>query len=223
MNWLNKKCPKCGIPGQENAQFCSQCGTNLSARVENDRQTNTKCPICNTNNLENSRFCVECGTNFDADITQRITVGFVQAIGLGFSNYFNFSGRAIRSEYWWWVLFASLIQLIPIIGGLIGLATVIPTLAITSRRLHDIGKTGWWQLLFVLVIFFTTFATLGFIIFVGFANASGENKDFPIPAALIAVVGVIIVFFVIAGWIVWMARPGQIGPNKYGPDMKHAN
>ncbi|MQF68215.1 DUF805 domain-containing protein [SAR202 cluster bacterium AD-802-K11_MRT_200m] len=89
-------------------------------------------------------------------------VGFIQAISLGFSNYFNFQGRATRAEYWWWALFIviadGLVNFIDsilgtgFIGMLFGLAILIPGLALGARRLHDIGKSGWWLLLWIAIL-----------------------------------------------------------------------
>src|SRR5215813_453221 len=88
-------------------------------------------------------------------------MGFGQAIAAGFSNYFNFKGRSTRSAYWYFTLFmfiASLIagiadvllfhpEYVGPIGGIFSLATIIPSLSVFVRRLHDIGRTGWWLLL----------------------------------------------------------------------------
>jgi len=84
-------------------------------------------------------------------------MNFAQAISSGFSNYVTFSGRAIRSEYWYWVLFIVLGEIVTMIidvalgigfiTGLFGLATVLPSLAVAIRRLHDIDRSGWWILL----------------------------------------------------------------------------
>jgi uncharacterized membrane protein YhaH (DUF805 family) len=81
-------------------------------------------------------------------------MNFGQAISAGFSNYVKFSGRAVRSEYWFWFLFYCVGLLVAeIIDAVLGitvvvilfwLATVLPTLAITIRRLHDLDRTGWW-------------------------------------------------------------------------------
>ena len=91
-------------------------------------------------------------------------ISFIGAIKLGFQRYFDFSGRSTRAEYWWWVLFAVLAAIVltivdnilgtngdgvgaGLITGLWELATLIPGLAVTVRRLHDIDKSGWWILL----------------------------------------------------------------------------
>ena len=91
-----------------------------------------------------------------------------QAITACMSKYFTFSGRAKRSEYWWFYLFtilmgwgASLVgaatfgagdPAASIMSSILSLVFIIPALAAGSRRLHDIGKSGWWQLLVLTII-----------------------------------------------------------------------
>lgn len=95
---------------------------------------------------------------------------FLDAVVAGFSNYANFRGRATRAEYWYFTLFvilgsyASLIIDRGVFGFAMGpqafpitpfytlywLATVVPGLAVSFRRIHDIGRSAWW-LLFVFI------------------------------------------------------------------------
>ncbi|MBV1699716.1 MAG: DUF805 domain-containing protein [Hyphomicrobiales bacterium] len=84
-------------------------------------------------------------------------MGFWPAITSGFSNYVGFSGRASRSEYWYWALFIALAEIatsiidtaldIQLTKSLFGLATFLPSLAVAVRRLHDLDRNGWWILL----------------------------------------------------------------------------
>ncbi len=73
-------------------------------------------------------------------------------------NTFNYKGRARRKEYWYYILIASIIILIGFtldgildtpdtLSGLAGFILFFPSLAVTIRRLHDIGKSGWWYLI----------------------------------------------------------------------------
>ena len=83
------------------------------------------------------------------------------------NNYVGFSGRASRSEYWFWVLFTMIISIVTglmdgfIFGsglgtGLISTITSVvfflPGLAVWVRRLHDVGKSGWWILSSILIL-----------------------------------------------------------------------
>ena len=94
---------------------------------------------------------------------------FSEAIGSGLQNYVNFSGRATPSEYWYWTL---LIVLINVVLGVVDqrlnpgtqmgalswvamvvfFATVLPTLSVSIRRLHDIDRSGWWFLLWLTAV-----------------------------------------------------------------------
>jgi len=82
------------------------------------------------------------------------TKNFWQAIGSFFQNYVVFAGRASRSEFWYSYLFIFLVSILLLIidptealYGLFTLAVALPTLAVSARRLHDINRSGWYQLL----------------------------------------------------------------------------
>lgn len=92
-------------------------------------------------------------------------VGFVDAIKLFFNNYTNFKGRSTRSEYWYAVLFQIAVEIVlyvlllatkaglfSILYMLFGLGTIVPSLAISVRRMHDIGKPWYWILLCLIPI-----------------------------------------------------------------------
>ena len=84
-------------------------------------------------------------------------MNFTQAISSGFAKYVQFGGRACRSEYWYWVLFNVLAQVVTelidnaVIGmsvttAIFSLAVLLPGIAVAARRLHDVDRTGWWLL-----------------------------------------------------------------------------
>ena len=119
-------------------------------------------------------------------------MGFKDAISSGFRNYIGFGGRAARSEYWYWVLFIFLLQILALlidmtlfgfnttgvnpIESIVALATFLPGLAVSVRRLHDIDRSGWWVLL-----------------------------------AFIPVIGWIVLIY-------WACLRGTVGTNRFGPD-----
>lgn len=79
-------------------------------------------------------------------------MNFQESIKMCFSKYADFTGRASRSEYWWFILFIMLggsaaAMIDPLIGGLFTLGTLLPALAAATRRLHDTHRSGWWQLI----------------------------------------------------------------------------
>ncbi|WP_306131771.1 DUF805 domain-containing protein [Roseivivax marinus] len=92
----------------------------------------------------------------DADYTAQS--GFVDAAKKFFGNYATFSGRSNRGEFWFWVLDNLAISLLVsfVLGdtgsSLWSLVTLIPSFALGARRLHDIGRSGWWQLLILLPV-----------------------------------------------------------------------
>ena len=91
-------------------------------------------------------------------------MNFSTAISTCLSKYATFGGRATRSEFWWFYLFTVLLSWGATVvgavlfdggaflGNLISLIFLIPTFAVGSRRLHDIGRSGWWQLLIFTII-----------------------------------------------------------------------
>ena len=128
---------------------------------------------------------------------------FVTAVRTVLGKYATFSGRARRSEYWWWALAQGLVIGIPYVIALVivgvasadpdtvepppaflalsgvvlllALALFLPSLAVTVRRLHDTGRTGWWYLIslvpfggIVLLVFSVLDSTPG-------DNAWGQN------------------------------------------------
>lgn len=74
---------------------------------------------------------------------------FVESVKTCFGKYAEFKGRASRAEYWWFILF---LVLASGVGAALGermqaaamLVSFLPAISVTVRRLHDLGKSGWW-------------------------------------------------------------------------------
>ncbi|MCB1311315.1 MAG: DUF805 domain-containing protein [Sedimentitalea sp.] len=124
-------------------------------------------------------------------------MSFTEAVRTCFSKYVTFSGRARRSELWWFVLFVSVCGLIlsvldsalfgataseagsgevAALSAIFSLATFLPSISVAVRRLHDLDRSGWWYWI-----------------------------------VLIPLIGWIVL-------IVWYATRGTEGPNRFGPD-----
>src|SRR5262245_55656594 len=108
---------------------------------------------------------------------------FDQAVSMAFGRYAEFGGRSSRSEFWYFTLFAMVIEYgatfldvrmgtqfgpngeFGIIGLIVGLGLLLPRLAVAIRRLHDTDHSGWWLILapVALVFFF-------------FDGTPGENR-----------------------------------------------
>ena len=100
------------------------------------------------------------------DISHR-KVSFAQSWVLFFRNYANFSGRSSRSAYWFWFLWSVIITLfteilrasiggelspVDIIDLVWSLGILVPSFALAARRLHDVGRSGWWQLIALTIV-----------------------------------------------------------------------
>ena len=113
----------------------------------------------------------------------------IKSISTCFSKFATFKGRASRKEFWWFFLFTTVFTVMidiwagvgginhsedketyEIISNFIVLILSIPSIAVGARRLHDIGKSGWWQLLM--------FTIIGFIpLVIWWARISEENSN----------------------------------------------
>jgi uncharacterized membrane protein YhaH (DUF805 family) len=92
--------------------------------------------------------------------------------------YADFTGRARRKEYWMFVLIYIIINIVlavlvlDIISMLVGLAMIVPSISVGARRLHDTGRSGWWQLIYLVPL-------IGFIVMIVFlVQDSHETNDY---------------------------------------------
>lgn len=152
-------------------------------------------------------------------------MGFGEAIRTCFGKYVTFQGRAIRSEYWYFVLFAILASIPAAIldaivapsqrngpfSALLSLALFLPSLSVSVRRLHDINRSGWW--IGGLYIYTACAILLAIVVLAGggVTNASGLHA-FLLVLLLAGFVGYAILLLVFA------LLKGTDGPNQYGAD-----
>lgn len=82
-----------------------------------------------------------------------IANNFIDATKDGFTRYADFSGVSTRAQYWYFTLATFILSIIASItfgdlgGNIISLITLIPTIAVAIRRMHDVGKSGWFILI----------------------------------------------------------------------------
>jgi uncharacterized membrane protein YhaH (DUF805 family) len=110
-------------------------------------------------------------------------MNFTEAIQAVFRKYAVFSGRSRRSEYWFWTLFTLIASIVlsiidnvvfgshtfGILQAIFSLVTFVPALAVSIRRLHDVGKSGWWMLIW--------FTIIGIIVLIYWYCKEGTNGD----------------------------------------------
>jgi len=100
---------------------------------------------------------------------------FQESIRVCFSKYADFTGRASRSEYWWFFLFIVLASLgasmiSNVLSVIFSLATLLPSIAAATRRLHDTNRSGWWQLICLVPV-------VGLIVIIVFLAQEGKSED----------------------------------------------
>ncbi len=173
---------------------------------------------------------------------------FTSAIRTCFRKYFTFSGRASRPEYWWFVLFLILGNILAgvidgalfntvttelevtdtsfragaensgPIGTIFALATFIPSIAAGWRRMHDSGRSG-------LYLFYPVIVMIGIATFAGLTGAM-PNADGTFDFSFDSITGIILVIasiiFILSPFLViwWLTRPSQNGANQYGPNPR---
>ena len=108
-------------------------------------------------------------------------MSFAESIQTCFNKYIDFSGRASRSEYWWFALLGFGLSFIPVIGWILRLVILLPSLAVQVRRLHDMNRSAWWLLLLVPPI--TIIGVFVLLIMSIFSGTPGPNRYGPDPLA----------------------------------------
>ena len=149
-----------------------------------------------------------------------------------FRNYINFRGRAQRSEFWWFTLFNFIVSValgllgmalpaLNAVEGLYALAVLLPSLAVTVRRLHDTARPAWWLLIYLAVILVWIIGAIILAVSIGVDDPdlleTTAFQDWPgyttymVVCILLSLAGAV-------AMIVLCAQRGTAGPNRYGAD-----
>lgn len=117
-------------------------------------------------------------------------MSFTDAVKTCFAKYVDFTGRAPRSEFWWWALFTFVVSIvlqfvdgsvlgadpmqgdIQVLSSLWSLAVLLPSIAVAVRRLHDTDRSGWWYLL----VFIPILGWLVLLYFFVLKGTEGQNR-----------------------------------------------
>ena len=161
-------------------------------------------------------------------------MNMVDAVKSVLSQYFGFSGRARRSEYWYWILATFLVAVVIAIielalgisnegsgpiSTIFSLATFFPGLAVTFRRLHDTGRSGWWVGAFYLAIIFFVIVAVAMVL----GGSVSESNTSALAGlgmfSIIFIIGILVYCVVL---LVFLCQDSVTGPNKYGPNPKNA-
>lgn len=142
--------------------------------------------------------------------------------------YATFSGRARRKEYWWYVLFSTLLALVAAVvtiatsgldaaadgnggylQGFVSLALFLPSQAVLVRRLHDVDRSGWWLVGYYLLVILMVVVSVMVV-------AAGDAAQ----TGVIIMLSVLVLAFAVGciTMFVWICSRGTIGDNRFGPD-----
>ena len=167
----------------------------------------------------------------------------ITAVKTCFKKYFDFKGRARRSEFWWFVLFMIIVSsaltflsvLVPAMGYVslaFSLAVLIPEIAALTRRLHDIGRGGWWVLLMFLCILgyygcmayllgpnLDALAEMTDPMELGMEMANAVQSSPAVATTMICCSIGVLIFAILN--IIFAVIDSKWGTNKYGPSPKY--
>ena len=180
---------------------------------------------------------------YQPQVTARPMMDPVEAVKTCLKKFFDFKGRARRSEYWWFVLFVVIVSsafsyaglLLPflsIVGMICSMLLMIPQFAAMTRRLHDTGRSGWWVA--ILAIFYVAALVSMAILLIPYGTQLFETTDSMAQAEMMADAvmsspkvatvmtgsSLLGLLFLIINFI-FTLLDSKWGENKYGPSPKY--
>ena len=167
----------------------------------------------------------------------------VEAVVTCLKKFFDFKGRARRSEFWWFFLFIFIVgsvfgffggflPALTYVGMVCSLVLTIPQLSALTRRLHDTGRSGWWVLLYALAII-AVYGAMIAIFYPVFDQLMGEGDEMMLAgifvdaiqespvAATVMLGGSLLAFVLFIITLIFSIMDSQWGENKYGPSPKY--
>ncbi len=171
-----KICNKCKSVNAQESTVCYFCGAALTDHKPvniNVNVNNTYKPVSNTP----QRVSANPSTQQKETKLQPKEIGIWDAVGICFGKYATFKGRASRPELWYFILFVAVVIMISgcvfeetmlVISVLI---LLLPTLAVISRRLHDVGRSRGWLFLLLIIVFY------GWLALAVICMLPGQQKD----------------------------------------------
>ena len=176
---------------------------------------------------------------------------FWTAVKTCFKKYCDFKGRARRSEYWWFILFETIVALVwsflcslmfssnadslagsdvPMFSTMLKLTGLmmlpllfflLPQWAVLTRRLHDTGRSGWWV---VASLALSAVYTIVYFSMLSQMSKSFESGEYvPMSTSLMTIAAILGLAVFVLGIIilVFTVQDSQVGENKYGPSPKY--
>lgn len=172
--------------------------------------------------------------------TAKPMLGFFEAVKICFDKFFDFTGRARRSEFWWFTLFTTLVSCvcsfvdgileaalgISFVNAVAYLVLLFPSMTVSWRRLHDVGRSGWWygiSMMLIIVGFFLGAFTLVINEGPGVADLAADDlyKMFFSQSSLLFWLPVIAGFVLCFVCFVFTLLDSHRGENKYGLSPKY--
>ncbi len=144
-----------------------------------------------------------------------------EALNASTSKIFQFRGRSRRSEFWWTTLivFLASIVLTPIVGFFLDIATI----PLKFRRLHDIGRSGWWYGVYLIlkILFFVCIMFDIIMMIINAANMVDYGEDIVYVFVMKYLLWIIVIFIYQVVLLIFMCIDSEIEENDYGESPKY--